>query len=87
MKKGRPRQTDDQNVYRHVGFKADDETLAAIDELIAAMPIQSGARPSKSVVIRHCLIEAAKRLGVERAAAKKPNRRQIGAKTHSKSQD
>lgn len=62
MKQGRPPNGEDRDDLVYIGFKADPETLTAIQYLIAAMQRQSGVLMSKSTVIRHYLIEAARQL-------------------------
>lgn len=59
MKKGRPTSGEERDDLVYVGFKADPETIDAIEMLTAAMQRQSGVLLSKSAVIRHYLIEAA----------------------------
>lgn len=59
-KKGRPPRDEDRDDLTFVGFKADPETRLAIQYLAAVMKRQSGVIPSRSVVIRHYLIEAYK---------------------------
>lgn len=61
MKTGRPKIDEDRPRLRHVGFKADEDTLRALDALTRAAS-RPGARASRSVVIRRTLIEAAERL-------------------------
>lgn len=46
----------------HVGFKADEETLAAIVKLVSVINSRPGIVAKKSVAIRRALIEAAARL-------------------------
>ena len=62
MKPGRPKVDEDRPALRHVGFKADGDTLTALGRLVAAAS-RPGARVSQSAVIRRALIEAAERLG------------------------
>ncbi len=62
MKRGRPKHGNDHDGLVNVGFRADAETLTAIEFLSAVMERQSGVIPSKSMVIRHYLIESARQL-------------------------
>lgn len=57
---GRPKTSD----LAYVGFKADPETVAAIETLIGALQLQPGmtTRSKKSMAIRVALIEAANRV-------------------------
>jgi len=55
-KVGRPKLGEDVEHLTHVGFKADDETLAAIDKIVAcAKPKLPNVRSPKSAAIRHAL--------------------------------
>ena len=67
MKPGRP-PLEDREPLSHVGFKADETTLAAIDRLVRAAS-RPGVLSPKSAAIRRALIEAAGRLPPEEPSA------------------
>lgn len=67
-KKGRPSSDESRDDLTFIGFKADPETRLAIQYLAAVMNRQSGVIPSRSVVIRHYLIEAYRQVYAKEAA-------------------
>jgi hypothetical protein len=72
MKVGRPSQGETRAGRHVVTFRADDETIAAIDELEAAIT-SSGVvmKNRRSIVIRQVLLEARARLHAKRAERKR----------------
>jgi hypothetical protein len=63
VKPGRVADGGEREALTHVGFKADEETRRAIDELLA---VERGGKRAKSTVIRRAIIEAAERLRTPR---------------------
>lgn len=73
MKTGRPKNNERRRELVHVGFKADDKTMVALDVIVKQAKRQGVVAP-KSTAIRRAIVEAAERVNEAVVSSEAPQR-------------